>query len=440
MSNDREISLGVPGVRRRSRLAVAVLAVLALLGAACSDDDGATTTDGDSASTDGGGAGEEVLGEPAPASGEPVKVGFIHDGKSPVRDATVDRQVAEATSEYLNDYRSGLAGRPIELVECEALAEPSRAVDCANQMVQEEVAAVVIGAFSNLEAIFDPIHAAGIPMMVWAGVGQTVLADPDSTFVLTNSFFGLADLPISVAKDAGVDKVNVVVIDLPITTSFYKAAGKAYFGAEDIDMNLITIPPGTADMTPQMQAIAGDDALVHVIGNDAFCIAAFNGLKATGFDGPVSTVSQCMTDATREQTDPEVLDGMVQQAAAPLGEDDDPDIQLFNAVLDKYAPEDTDRTSAFGVGMFTTLTALVDATEGLSGEVTAATVLAAIKAMPEKDLPAGGGVKFQCNGKALAPLPLPAVCGSGGLRATLDAEGVPASYDLVTKVPDAAAG
>jgi branched-chain amino acid transport system substrate-binding protein len=425
MSNDREIALGVPGVRRR-RLIATVFAVLALLGAACSGDDTASTADG-------GGGGEEVLGEPAPASGEPVRVGFINDGKSPVRDATVDVEVARATADYLNEYRSGIGGRPIELVECEALADPSRAVDCASQLIQQDVAAFVIGAFSNVEAVWEPIHAAGIPMLVYAGVGPQLMTDPDSTFILTSSFFGLADLPISVAKDAGVDKVDVVVIDIPVTTSFYRTVGPAYFEDQGVELNLIPVPPGTADMTAQMQAIADDDAVVEVIGNDAFCIAAFNGLAAVGFDGPVSTVTQCMTDATREQVDGDVLDGMVQQASAPMGDEDDPDMQLFNAVIEKYAPEDTDTTSVFGVAMFTTLYSLADATADVTGDVTAETVLAAVKAMPQKELMAGGGVKFQCNGSANPALP--ALCGNDGLTAELDENGVPISYELVAGKP-----
>lgn len=423
--NYTEITFGRRTSRRRRT--TAALGAVALLVAACgadSEDDGVTAT---TEAREGGGT-PEVFGEPAPAAGEPVSIGFIHDGVGPVRDATVDRDVAFATVEYLNEYRSGIAGRPIKLVECSVEADPGRAVDCANEMVQEDVAAVVIGFFSNAEAIFEPIHAAGIPLVVYAGIATPLLTDPDSTFILTNSFFAFADLPISVAQDKGLGKVTVVVIDTPITTSFYRTAGTAYFDAEGIELELVTVAPGTADMTPQMQAIAGEDTLVHVVGTDAFCIAAFDGLAAVGFEGPISTMTQCMTDATREQSDPEILDGMVQQASAPLGVDD-PEMALFDAVVETYAPEGTDTTNAFGVAIFSTLHALVDATVGLPGDVTAATVLAAIKAMPEVSLAAGGGVTIQCNGQAVEGLP--AICSVSGLRAVLDENGDPISYELV---------
>ena len=52
-------------------------------------------------------------------------------------------------------------------------------------------------------------------------------------------------------------------------------------------------------MTSQMQQVVDSGAgVVHVIGNDAFCISAFNGLQAVGYDGEITTISQCITDTT----------------------------------------------------------------------------------------------------------------------------------------------
>ncbi|WP_154676958.1 hypothetical protein [Parafrankia discariae] len=55
---------------------------------------------------------------------------------------------------------------------------------------------------------------------------------------------------------------------------------------------MVAIPPDQADMTPQMIRIAaGGPTEVHIIGGDAFCISAFEGLRAANFDGPVSVVN-----------------------------------------------------------------------------------------------------------------------------------------------------
>ena len=83
--------------------------------------------------------------------------------------------------------------------------------------------------------------------------------------------------------------------------------------------------------------------------------------------------------------------------------------------------------------MFTVLAAFQTATGGISGDVTPETVIAAIKAMPETDLPGAGGLRFRCNGKADATMP--AVCVRGGLVTTLDSEGQPSEYEAVGVTP-----
>ena len=50
-----------------------------------------------------------------------------------------------------------------------------------------------------------------------------------------------------------------------------------------------------------MQKVVTDNpkGVVHVVGNDSFCIAAFNGLRTAGFEGQVVAIPQCFSDATR---------------------------------------------------------------------------------------------------------------------------------------------
>jgi branched-chain amino acid transport system substrate-binding protein len=65
----------------------------------------------------------------------------------------------------------------------------------------------------------------------------------------------------------------------------------------------------------------------------------------------------------------------------------------------------------------------------ISGEITPQTVVETIKSMPEAELPGGGGVTYQCGGSVDPELP--AVCTNESLRAQLDAEGQPTSYEVV---------
>ncbi|WP_307875170.1 ABC transporter substrate-binding protein [Frankia nepalensis] len=388
--------------------------------AACGDDGDEPATPTPSAS-----AAASVLGPVAPAKGEPVKIGVILEGKSTVSDMSVQDPVVDAAVQWLNEHRSGIEGRPIQVVTCEALGDPGKATDCGNLMVEENVVAAVIGESAVMEPAWRPLHDAKIPVMINGTSDPGILADKDSTFVLLEGTAGTIGLPIQVAKEKGLKKVTGIVIDVPAATALQTNVAPAEYEKAGIEFELIRIPPGTADMTPQLGAVtSGEPSLAFVLGNDAFCISAFNGLRAVGFTGPISAIAQCVTDATRKAVSGDVLDGMEISAATPIGTDN-PATQLYKAVIDKYAPS-VDTSKAAGMIMFTTIAALQTSLSGITGEITPASVTSTIRAMPESELPAGGGIKFKCDGKASTMSAT--FCSRGTLVATLDDKGVPETY------------
>lgn len=227
--------------------------------------------------------------------------------------------------------------------------------------------------------------------------------------------------------------MTAVVIDVPAALSVYQTIAPPLFEEAGVDLVVVPVPPGTADMTPQMQNLVDDDpGVVQIVGNDAFCISALNSLRAVGFDGEITANAQCITDATRKAVPGDMLEGMVLSASTPIGTDN-PSIQLYEAVMATYG-DDIDVTNAGGVSMFITLAGFQSAVEGVSGDdVTPEAIVAAIKAMPETELPAAGGMQFRCNGKANPTAP--AICVRGGLMTTLDAEGQPTEYEVIGSSP-----
>src|SRR5262249_35522204 len=153
-----------------------------------------------------------------------------------------------------------------------------KGTDCANQMIADKVAAVVIGSKAVLENVWTPLKAAGVPVFLYRASNANVVADPHSTFIFSKRPALIQGVPAAVAKKKRAEKGWVVAIDAPAATSYFKNQGPADFKAKGLDMELIPIAAGTADMTPQMQRLASSnpDGVVFVIGNDAFCIAAFN--------------------------------------------------------------------------------------------------------------------------------------------------------------------
>jgi len=391
-----------------------------------------TTVDTDAAPTTD--AGDSILGPDDPASGDPVTIGLISNGQTESIDNTIELDVADATVAWLNTNHGGIGGRPFELVTCIDNGDPAKAGDCANQMIADGVAAVVIGSNSQVEAAWTPLNEAGMPVMMYGANAVPILQDTDSSFVLGDPNAGVVGMPISVAEAAGADKVTAVVIDVPAALDLFQGDG-AYapiaFEEAGIELEVVPVPIGTADMTPQMQTVTqGDPGVVFVLGNDSFCISAFQGLAAVGFEGEVTAISACISDATRTAVPAEFLDGMTIAASAPVGVPS-PSTELYETVMSTYGSGDIDVTRATGYSLFTALAGFGFAVDALEGDPTTENILSTIKAMPITELPAAGGIKYQCNGKAVPTAP--ASCVQGGLITILNSEGFPESYEVVGK-------
>lgn len=419
---DHERSAG----RRPRRGPAAAVAIVLLLAAACSDDGGEASSD-----TTAGGSGEveQELGPEDPASGEPVRIGLVSDGQSAAFDARTEIYAAQATVDYWNAHRGGVGGRPIELVTCETGADPGAGTDCANRMVEDEVVAVAVGQSTVPDAIWEPLHRSGVPTMFFQTNGERILADPETSFVISNPLTTAFGLPISVAQDVGADVVAFVVIDVPVAVSLFETLGPPIMENAGLDYELVKVPLGTPDLTSQMADIVDSGAgVVHVVGNDALCIAAIQGLAAVGYDGEVTAVSQCITDGTRDALPGDQLEGTYVTSGVAVGATEDPTYRLYEAVMSAYG-DDVDVDNNVSMVGYTVTAALATSLDGIAGDVTPATVTDAIKAMPEAELPGGGGVTFRCGGSAMATNP--ALCSNQWLRATLDPDGEPASYDAI---------
>ena len=131
--------------------------------------------------------------------------------------------------------------------------------------------------------------------------------------------------------------MSVIAVDVPAATDIYESAlGK--FEDAGLKLEVVPVALGVADMSSQAQQIntSNPDGVLSIVGHDAFCIPALNALNSLGYQGTLTTISFCITDAMREAIPADLLDGMVIAAAAPIGDAKDPSMQQWAAVLDHY--------------------------------------------------------------------------------------------------------
>jgi branched-chain amino acid transport system substrate-binding protein len=370
------------------------------------------------------------------ATGEPVKVGLITtggdcDGCS----GQAEAPAAEAAVKWLNATQNGLAGHPMELVTCVASNDPGKAADCANQMISEGVVAVIEGSSGTIATSWKIVNDAGIPFINHSTTDEPILEDTESTFILYDPLAQTVTLPIEVAKAKKAKKISVIPVNVPAATTIYETAADKFKKA-GVKLDVIPVDLGVSDMSNQAQQVVNDnpDGVVSIVGHDAFCIPALNGLNAVGFEGTLTTISFCITDAMREAVPAEVIDGMRFGSEAPVGAKKlDKSLKEYQKALKKYAPEDVDPEDMTGITTFQSFGALSLGTKTLQGDVTPEAVITALRGMDNEVLPASGGRIFRCNGKASDFGP--SICSRSTVVATLDGTGNPKKYTTENNEP-----
>lgn len=400
---------------RFSIWSVSLVAVAALL-TGCSDDDEATSTS--DATTE----ASPALPEGTAATGDPVRIGFVNLEGGAAISLTELRIGAEAAVAYANDHLEGVGGRPIELVRCDTDGTEASSSDCANQMVDEGVAAVIMGQDGHPAAVASTVSQAGIPYFTQAGNSTEEFTSPGA-FSVTGGVSAALAAFAQHASDEGYDSFDLVVIDTPAATGAANALGAALFAAAGVELNVTPVAPGTPDLAPQLTAVAsgGADA-VGLLADANLCTAFFRSAGQISLQLPKYVYGACISQSVFSSVPGTAIDGTFSAVTIQLGGDDE-DFQTYRAVLDEYAGDDADPTSILMAQGYVAVTSFVRATQGLTGDPTPETISAAIEAVSDVDLPLGGGITFTCDGSAIPAFSQ--VCSAGELIVRLDAEGAP---------------
>ena len=406
----------------RAAIAVAASVALAMAGCASSSDDTGNTDR----------AAAAIAAIPAAfagkaATGSPVKIGLLNPEGSAAANYPESRVAAEAVVAYANEHLGGLAGHKIELVLCELHAEdPSTMTACANQMVQDQVAAVVATTPGNGQLMAPIITKAGIAYTNFSGSSAI-------EFTMPNAFMwngGVAATTVQMAKfaaKAGVKNITTYVTavgDIPASIE----AGTPILKAMGIDGKVVPIPPGTPDVTGQVQAGLKDKpGAVVVLGDVSTCIATLKGLKLLNANVDRYVTQQCADPAVYEAV-PDALDGAYLFTTAE-GTSDHDEAKIYRAVMAKYAPADANLGGNATAGYQTMLAIIRMVNAGIgTNEPTAPNIIAAIKAAKAVPLPVGHGITLTCDGTALPKLPN--ACSAGNLVGEIE-QGTATKFDVL---------
>lgn len=407
--------------------ATAACAVAALVATACGSSTKSTSSPTSDANATPVGSVANLLGQPDKATGTPVKVGFISDGKSNTIDDTPEISAAQASAAYVNSYRGGAGGHPIDLVVCQDHQTPTGATDCATQMVSDKVVAVLYNVSGQGGSIYTGLQGSNIPLIAIGTIDQSTLTKPGG-FALANLVASLIAGPAGIAQAKNIKRAAVVVIDVPAASGPVKQLGPVIYKNAGVTLDVVTVPPGTADMTPQIAAeLAKKPGEFAVIGDQGFCTSALKAIKTLGFSGPIVINPECIAANTGASI-PGGYGGVTVTTWNSSTEHTTPDYKLYSAIMNTYAGGA--ETGGVAPGGYMVVRAFADVMAKATGEITAATVTKAFSTMSSPvPFQMGGGTTFQCGTKPVAFLPN--VCASQILQGPLDAQGNSTSFQVL---------
>jgi branched-chain amino acid transport system substrate-binding protein len=401
------------------RGAPAVLAAATLIGAvACSSSSntassGSSTSARSTASSSTPSAALSAFLPGKKATGTPVKIGLINnEGSSATAEPSLG-DAAVAAANYANAELGGIGGHPIQVDRCSESEDTASATACANQMVQDNVAAVVIGSTGYGANMVPIITKAGIPYTSVTGSAVQELTTPGA-FMWSGGYQATLTGFAKYAALHGYKKVTAYVIDVPAALAGASQLGDPLFKAEGIALSIEPVPAGVPDATSQVTAgLQGSPGAVAVIADEGTCTSILKALNVVSPSTPALVNTSCMTTSAVQALGSAMNGVKVFGASAPQA--NDPEAELYRYVMAKYAP--TANATGYTVTGYQSMLGLVRATEGLKGTPTPTSIAAAIKAAKNVPLPDGAGLTFTCDGKAIPSLP--SICSSSEVVVTV---------------------
>ncbi|MDX6234970.1 MAG: branched-chain amino acid transport system substrate-binding protein [Nocardioidaceae bacterium] len=376
-------------MRLKGLLVVVASAALALSACGSSDKD----------PSDDGGSGT-ITG--TPAEGTPVKIGFFNT-EAPQLSLPDYRLGAEAAVKYINASLGGLAGRPIELVECKTLATPDSTTACANKFLAAKVSAVVAGADSYYEQMLGPTIAAGIPYIT--GIPSTPSQyNSDHVYVFQPGVLGAYRAFASYAADKGWEDFVFYTLQSPALTDAINNFAIPAFKDAGVKLHVIEIPPTAADFTPYIaEGAKFNPGGWTVTGAGAFCPGVIKGFHSAVAKSQLMLTSTCLGPDLFKALGDHGIDGAIQAVSGYTG-DDTKQGALYLKAMKQFAPKVEPASSAsIGWALMVGLTRVADAGGLKADDTSAAALEKAIQSAKDVPAPLGqDGRNLTCDGKAVA--------------------------------------
>jgi branched-chain amino acid transport system substrate-binding protein len=396
-------------VRRMLSVGAVCCAVAFAAGCGSSDNGSSTAAGGGGASAGAGSSttssSAEVLGSPNPAKGTPVVFGAINIEASNGAAFPQVRQAMNATVKYVNEYRGGIGGHPIQIKWCISDTSQSSSANCAKKLIADKVTAI-LGAADLGAAVTMPIYEKADLAYV-GGMNFTPAESTAKNSVIFNDVAQLQNVlnGLYAVKDLKGKKVAVIAqgdTQGEFSAKTYTIPAIKSAGGQ---AKLYSAPPSQADLSSVVASALSSSPDVIALESPSQCVALLSALKSSGNSKPVISIDPCSA--------PVVLDaasgggeGMYFFSTFQLPSSGTPDSKLATAILQKYAPAKMNVDSPAYNGMNTIMNVQAAFKDTDPSKLDTKTILDTLRS--GSDHTNFLAEPYTCNGKAIPALP--AIC------------------------------
>ena len=335
----------------RTTVLCALIAVLAAIGASCSEpEDTATATTLAGENSPAACAGDEleqcardssigdlVPDEPVAADGEPFRIGMVNQENTPAGSYPELSQAVQAAVEYVNTQLGGLDGRPIELEVCNTEFSAEGSTACGQRFV-ESAAPVVLGGIDVFGNAIDVLADNEVPYVGGIPI-STQSVQSENSYQWSGGTWGAAvAFAEHASKELDAERVAIVYGEFGSITEAAEYA-KTVLERNGIQTQMVPYPIVATDLGSPMQAAATSDPdAIFVLAADSGCRAGFEAITTLGLDAQKYFVGACAAPTIIDSVDPASTDGTIFNVEGPISSSGpNPDFTFYSAVLEQYS-------------------------------------------------------------------------------------------------------
>lgn len=416
---------------RNMSLRASALAAVVVLSVGCSEKDknsvnsnasptsSTTAVDCDAASVVGcapeGTTIDDLLPDsPVAAEGEPIRVGMINTDTGPANTFPELTQATRAGVEWINEELGGVDGRPIELFPCDTEFTGSGSASCGQQMVDEQVVAV-LGGIDVFDDGVKVLEDNGIPLVGGIPVGFNTVNSSISFQFSGGAWSGDLALAYHITEVLEAESAAIVYSDYGPVADGAAWAKRALLrgGIAESDINMVPMPVIAEDLLSPMTAANETDpeAMIVLIAGSG-CSAAFQAAQDIGIEAQQYYSGGCIQATTSFGV--EKVEGYVFTIENEV-EGEQPDAALYTAVIEKYGGG----MEAAGAGTvaFKSLMNLYDQLREIGGRsISGEALMDSLRGAVEHR--SFMGAPYTCDGQQMAGK-LPAICSPQEILVTM---------------------